>query len=73
MIKKVILQADRINEMVTQAEIASWAIQAGRPNDSDFRLYETVVGGRLSAVRYNKESITVYPQPWRWQEKNNDP
>jgi hypothetical protein len=62
MIKKVILQATDPTTVYSQAVAARRALEDGPPSEStDFRIYE--VGASLFAVRYNRSSITVWPQP----------
>jgi hypothetical protein len=76
-IKKVILQAD--GPVVLPAKVAEKALQDGPPTDGvlPYRTYETnaAVNERLPkalfAVKFNKASITVYPQPW-WQQDRKD-
>ena len=60
---KVILQDD--GDLVSQARIAQLALAAGRPHEGadQFRVSgNTGPPPRHYVVRYNKASLTVYPQ-----------
>ena len=49
------------DDVMTQGRIAKAAIEAGRPSGSPaFHLF--TVGAKLYAVKWNKASVTVYPQ-----------
>ena len=59
-ITKVILRPGDFESLYRQAMAAARALIDGKPDDSEFRLYE--IGAGLYAVRYNKASIAVWPQ-----------
>ena len=60
-IKKVILQATDPETVYAQAVAARRALESGPPDDgTGFRIYE--VGASLFAVKFNRSSITVWPQ-----------
>jgi len=66
-IKKVILQEPEPDTIYQQVVAARRALESGPPDDgSGFRIYE--VGASTFAVKFNRSSITVWPQEGKYDE-----